>query len=169
MKNSKWMFLAGILAAFPCAGAQTLVTERTLSLDAALEAASAALAHCRKDGTQVTVTVLDHAGRTKVVVRDDGAALHSVEHSYRKAYTALTYRMSSGEYGKRAAANFPASAGPIRLPNITTSAGALPIRAGTAVVGAIGISGTPGSKGGGGADEACAQAGIDRIAKGLGE
>ena len=169
MKNCRWMFLAGILAAFPCTGAQTLLTERTLSLDAALEAASAALAHCRKDGTSVTVTVLDYAGRTKVVMRDDGAALHGVEHSYRKAYTALTYRTSSGEYGKRAAASFPASAGPLNLSNITTSGGGLPIRAGKTVVGAIGISGSPGAQGapGGARDELCAQAGIDRIAKGL--
>jgi uncharacterized protein GlcG (DUF336 family) len=170
MKHSNWIVLAGMLAAFPCAGAQTLVTERTLSLDAALEAASAALAQCRKDGTPVTVTVLDHAGRTKVVLRDDGAGQYSVEHSYRKTYTALSYRMSSAEYGKRAAASFPASAGPLNLPNMTTSGGGLPIRAGNTVVGAIGVSGSPRAQGvpGGARDELCAQAGIDRIAQGLG-
>ena len=172
MKNCRWILLAGMLAAFPCAGAQTLVTERTLSLDAALEAAAAALAHCRKDGTQVTVTVtvLDHAGRAKVVLRDDGTRQYSVEHSYRKANTALSYRTSSAEYGKRAAANFPASAGPLNLPNMTTSGGGLPIRAGKTVVGAIGVSGSPGAQGvpGGAKDELCAQAGIDHIAQGLG-
>ena len=141
------------LAVVPCAeSAQTLVNERTLSVDAALEIATAALANCRPHGVPVTITVLDHAGRTKVVLRDDGANLHSTEHSLRKAYTALTYGMPSGEYGKRAAAN-PTSAGPLHLPNITTAAGGLPIRAGNTVVGAIGISGTPGDKGGGAADE----------------
>jgi len=170
MKSHWWMYVAGMLGVLPCAGAQTLVTERTLSLDAALEAASAALAHCRKDGTPVTVTVLDHAGRTKVVLRDDGTRQYSVEHSYRKANTALSYRTSSAEYGKRAAANFPASAGPLNLPNMTTSGGGLPIRAGKTVVGAIGVSGSPGAQGvpGGARDELCAQAGIDRIAQGLG-
>ena len=74
--------------------------------------------------------------------------------------------MPSGEYGKRAAAN-PGSAGPLHLTNITTAAGGLPIRAGNTLVGAIGISGTPGAKGGGTADVGCAQAGLDRIAKGL--
>lgn len=147
-------------------GAQTLISERTLSADAAMEAASAALAECRTHGTQVTITVLDHAGRTKVVLRDDGANPHSVEHSLRKAYTALTYRMPSGAYGKRAVAN-PGSAGPLHLANITTAAGGLPIMAGDTIVGAIGISGTPGAKGGGSADEKCGQAGIDRISKGF--
>jgi uncharacterized protein GlcG (DUF336 family) len=167
MKNRRWMFIAAILASFPCAGAQTLVTERSISVEAAQEAARGALEHCRKEGHHVTVTVLDHAARTKVVLRDDGSNPHSVEHSFRKAYTALTYRMPSGEYGKRAATNFPASAGPLRLPNITTAAGGLPIFAGKEIVGSIGISGTPGSGGGGATDAKCGQAGIDRIAKGL--
>lgn len=171
MSRKPWLFLAAALATVACAaGAQSLVTERSLSANAAMELASTALEACRKHGSQVTITVLDHAGRTKVVLRDDGSNPHSVEHSYRKAYTALTYRMPSGEYGKRAAGSFPASHGPLHLSNITTSAGGLPIRAGNAVVGAVGISGTPGaggagSGGGGTADEVCAQAGIDRVFK----
>ena len=168
MTSNKRMFLAATLAVMPfTANAQALVSERSVSVNAALELATTALEACRKHGSLVTITVLDRAGRTVVVVRDDGASPHSVEHSLRKAYTALTYNMTSGEYGKRAAAN-PGSAGPLHLANITTSAGGLPIRAGSTLVGAIGISGTPGAKGGGAADEGCAQTGIDRIAKGLG-
>ena len=165
--KASWMLLAASLAAVPGAhGAQTVINERALSLDAALEAANAALASCRPHGVPVTITVLDQAARVKVVLRDDGANPHSSEHSFRKAYTALTYKMPSGEYGKRAAAN-PGSAGPLHLPNITTAAGGLPILAGNVAVGAIGISGTPGDKGGGTADEGCARAGIERISKGL--
>ena len=156
------------LACVPCAAnAQALFNERSVSTNAALEMAASALEACRKHGSAVTITVLDRAGRTVVTVRDDGASPHSVEHSLRKAYTALTYNMPSGQYGKGAAAN-PGSAGPLHLANITTAAGGLPIHAGSALVGAIGISGTPGAKGGGGADEGCAQTGIDRIAKSLG-
>jgi uncharacterized protein GlcG (DUF336 family) len=148
------------------ASAQTLIQESTLSADAAQELATTALAYCRKEGHKVSITVLDQTGRTKVAIRDDGAAPHSFEHSLRKAYTALTYNMPSGEYGKRAAAN-PGAIGPQLLANITTAAGGLPIRAGNVVVGAVGVSGTPGSAGGGEADGKCGQAGIDRIAKGL--
>ena len=170
MQICKWTVLAATLAMAPCAhGAQTLINERTLSVDAAQEVARGALEQCRKDGHKVTVTVLDHAARTKVMLRDDGSRPHAVEHSLRKAYTALTYNTSSGEYGKRATAN-PGSAGPLHLANITTAAGGLPIRAGNVTVGAIGISGSAGSQGvsGGVFDEKCAQAGIDRIAAGLG-
>jgi uncharacterized protein GlcG (DUF336 family) len=167
MKISNWMLIAGTLVALPCSGAQTLVTERTLSVDAALEAAKVALDFCRKEGHTVTVTVLDHAARTKVVLREDGANPHTIQNSMNKAYTALTYRMPSSEFGKRNAANFPASAGALFLDKVTTAAGGLPIFAGKDIVGSIGISGTPGAAGGGAADAKCAQAGIDGIAKGL--
>jgi len=53
--------------------------------------------------------------------------------------------------------------GPVLLPNITTAAGGVPIRAGNNVVGAIGISGTPGSGGGGEHDAKCAEAGIQKV------
>jgi uncharacterized protein GlcG (DUF336 family) len=156
--------LCGLALLYPAgARAQALVSEKNLSQAAALEAASAARAKCRADGFNVTITVLDGAGRTKVVLSDDGARPHTIEHSLRKAYTALTYRTSSGEYGKRAVAS-PLSVGPLHLPQITTSPGGLPIRAGDAVVGAIGVSGSPGGE----KDEVCAQVGIDRIAGGLG-
>jgi len=171
MRHRDCAILVAILALGPrVAGAQSLVTERTISVAAAQEAAGVALEQCRKEGHRVTVTVLDHAARTKVVLRDDGASPHSLQHSLNKAYTALTYREPSGDYGKRAAANFPASAGPLNLDKITTSAGGLPIRAGSDVVGSIGVSGSRGtpSAPGGAADAKCAQAGIDRIAAGLG-
>src|SRR5256885_4336907 len=142
MKRSGRAVLAAILA-IPCAAsAQGLVSQRSISVDAAQEAATAALAHCRKAGHQVSVTVLDRFARTRVILNDDGANPHSFEHSLRKAYTALTYRTPSGEYGKRAVAN-PTGIGALHLDRITTAAGGLPIRAGKEVVGSIGVSGSP--------------------------
>ena len=149
-------------AAVPCLAAEMVVNESTLSTDAAIEAARAALAKCRADGQKVSVTVVDHAGRQKVVLRDDGAAPHSAEHSFRKAYTALSYKMPSADYGKRAGEAKGIAIGPQLLPNITTAAGGVPIQVGTATVGAIGVSGTPGSSGGGEHDATCA-AGADKV------
>lgn len=161
------IILSAAVVSLPCASnAQTLVSERSISTNAALEMAQAALDACRKHGSVVSITILDRADRVVVSVRDDGASPHSVEHSLRKAHTALTYDMPSAEFGKNAAKN-PANAGPLHLANITTAAGGLPIHAGNTLVGAIGVSGTPGSKGGGSQDAACGQVGIDRIAKGL--
>ena len=158
-----WLTATALALLSSAASAQAVISERSLSADAAIEAATAALKRCRQDGYQVAVTVLDQAGRTKAVVSDDHGRLHTVEHSLRKAYTALTYRIPSGEYGQRVASN-PQSAGTLHLEKITTAAGGLPIRAGNDVVGAIGVSGSPG----GDKDEVCAKAGIDKIATGLG-
>ncbi len=130
MKRNKQAVLAAILAIPFAAGAQGLVSQRSISVDAAQEAATAALAQCRKGGHHVTVTVLDRFARTRVILNDDGANPHSFEHSLRKAYTALTYRTPSGEYGRRAVAN-PTGIGALHLDKITTAAGGLPIRAGT--------------------------------------
>ena len=142
-------------------GAQSVVNEATVSTDAALQIASAALAQCRSDGQKVTISVVDHAGREKIRLRDDGAAPHTELHSFRKAYTALTYKMPSAEYGKRFTEL--RGLGPVLLPNITTAAGGVPIRSGERVLGAIGISGTPGSAGGGEHDAKCAEAGIAKV------
>jgi uncharacterized protein GlcG (DUF336 family) len=165
-----WLIVAAILVivpsvshAQPAASTPTLVTERTLSFNAAHEAAMAALEQCRKDGYTVTVTVLNRAGRTAVVLHDDGANPHTIENSLRKAYTSLTFRTPSGEFGKRVTST-PTGAGALHLDKITTAEGALPIMAGPELVGSIGVSGAPGGE----KDAACAQVGIDRIAKGLG-
>src|SRR5438046_5915752 len=153
--------LIAALAWTASAAAQNVVNEATVSTDAALQIAQAALAQCRGDGQKVTVSVVDHAGREKIRVRDDGASPHSEVHAFRKAYTALTYKMTSGEYGKRAAEQ--RIMGPQLLPNISGAAGGVPIRAGDRVIGAVGISGTPGSAGGGEHDAKCAEAGIAKV------
>lgn len=151
---------ACLLATTTLAHAESAVlTVRTLSLNAAQQVANGALERCRKDGYQVTVTVLDRLGRTRVVLHDDGANPHTVENSLRKAYTSLTARVPSGEFGKRVTGN-PQLAGILSLEHITTVEGGLPILAGTDLVGSVGVSGAPGGE----KDAACGQAGIDRIA-----
>jgi uncharacterized protein GlcG (DUF336 family) len=157
------MALAATLAIVPCtAGAQAVVSERTLSYGAALEMATAALEACRKEGYKVTITVLNRSGRTKVVLHDDGANPHTLENSLRKAYTSLTFRVPSGDFGKRMAA-VPPPHGAMVLDKITSAEGALPVISNKEVIGSIGISGAPG----GHRDAACAQVGIDKISSGL--
>lgn len=140
-----------------------LVAQKNISLDAALQAATTALETCRKNGFKVTVTVLDRSGRTRVVLHDDNVSPHTIENSFRKAYTAVTFRVASGEIGKRMAANPGAPAPQMLLANVTSAEGALPIKAGDDIVGSIGVSGAPG----GDKDAACSQSGIDKIAAGL--
>jgi uncharacterized protein GlcG (DUF336 family) len=103
--------------------------------------------------------VIDDGNHLKAFVRDDGSGPHTIDFSRKKAYSALTFKRTSGETGKAWAENPPA-------PNIdgtTGTAGGVPIKAGSAVIGAVGVSGAPG----GDKDEACANAGIAKIAADL--
>ena len=142
------------------ASAQTpgLITQRGLSVNAAIELAQAALERCRADGYKVTITVLNHHATTSVVLSDDGVNPHTVENSLRKAYTAFTTRTPTVEMAKR---QQPALSGFMLLDKISPLDGALPIFAGKDLVGAVGISGAPG----GDKDSACAKVGIDKIAR----
>lgn len=136
--------------------AQGVITQRALSLDGARAIAEGTVEKCRADGFRVSVTVIDAGGTLKAFFRDDGAAPHTIDFSRRKAYSALTFRRTSAETGKAWAANPPA-------PNIegtVGTAGGVPIRIGMEVIGAVGVSGAPG----GDKDEACANAGIAKIA-----
>lgn len=139
------------------AHAQELLTQKALSQEAAIAVAQGALAKCHQDGYKISLSVLDASGLVKVQVRGDGTGPHTLEHSRRKAYTALTFKRPSAETAKAWAA---ASTAPPVIEGTVGAAGGLPIRAGDEVIGAIGVSGAPGGE----KDEACAAAGIAKIA-----
>jgi uncharacterized protein GlcG (DUF336 family) len=81
-----------------------------------------------------------------------------MENARRKAYTALSFRTPTSDYAKRYADNNPVVHQQVTLPNVIAIPGGLPIKTGDEVIGGIGISGTPG------VDEACSQAGLDKVA-----
>jgi uncharacterized protein GlcG (DUF336 family) len=147
--------LAGAIAA--PAGAQ-LLTEKSLSAGTALTMAQTALETCAKQGYHVSAHVLGRNGEVLIAVRGDGAPPHTMENSQRKAYTARTFRIPSGEFAQRVKDN--PTLGAVHLTGIIAAQGALPIRAGDEVIGAVGVSGAPGGE----KDEACAKAGIDKVA-----
>ena len=81
-----------------------------------------------------------------------------MENSQRKAYTARTFRIPSGEFAQRVKDN--PTTGAVHLTGVIAAQGALPIKVGDEVIGAVGVSGAPGGE----KDEACSKAGIDKVA-----
>ena len=146
----------GIVVAAP-AHAQ-LLTHKDLSATMALTIAQTAMTTCVGNGYHVSVTVLGRTAEVIVQIRGDDANPHTIENSFRKAYTSRTFRIASGEMEDRFKKN--PQLGAVFLSNITTGRGALPIKIGDEVVGAVGASGAPG----GDKDEACVKAGIDKVA-----
>lgn len=139
------------------AGAQAILTEKNMSLALAQEIANAAIAQCRTMGYKAAVTVVDREGLPVVMLHDDGAGLITREGSDRKAYTAAAYGVPSADFVKRLK-DRPDSAGSIQYSRVLALGGGLPVKVGNDVIGAVGVSGTPGK------DDVCAQAGIDKVA-----
>ncbi|MBL8382076.1 MAG: heme-binding protein [Burkholderiales bacterium] len=140
----------------PAAGVYSI---RQLTPETALAAARAALESCRKSGYQVGVAVADRAGVTQVLLRDRFAGAHTVEVAMNKAWTAASFRITTAALAQETQAGRPMS-GLRATPRVAAFGGGVPIEAGGAVLGAIGVSGAPGGE----ADEACARAGIRAVA-----
>ena len=137
--------------------AQGLVTQKNVSLAMAQTIAQAALAQCESMGFKVSAAVVDRGGLTIVMLRGDGAGLHTPEGAERKAYTARTFSQPSADFVKRLS-DRPDTAGSRQYTRVLALGGGLPIKAGNEVVGAVGVSGSPGK------DDVCSQAGIDKVA-----
>jgi uncharacterized protein GlcG (DUF336 family) len=156
------IFGAAACAAALCSGAsaQGLVIQKNIPLAMAKAIAEAAMEKCSALGFRVSVVVVDRAGLPLVMLRGDGAGLHTPEGADRKAYTARTFGTPSAQFVQRML-NDPAAVGSKEYSRVLAISGGLPIKAGDEVVGAVGLSGSPGR------DDECSQAGIDRVAADL--
>lgn len=163
LNHSIFVAVASIVSFAPLpALAQGLPVKQYLPLEMAQTAASAAVAKCKADGFSVTVFVLDRMGEPIIMMRGDDASPHHVDSARRKAFTALTFKMPSGELTPFLEKH-PAAAALTDLNGIIALGGGLPIKSGQNIVGSIGVAGAPASD----RDVACAQAGLDSIASRL--
>jgi len=152
------IFVLMLLALATSAHGQAIRSERTISLALANEAALAAVADCAAKGYTVSAAVVDRSAQLKALARGDNAGPHTLDSSRRKAYTSATLRVGTTPLLELSQKN-PAAANLGQIDGFMLVGGGIPIRAGNEVVGGIGVGGAPG----GHLDDACAQAGIDKI------
>jgi uncharacterized protein GlcG (DUF336 family) len=132
------------------------------SLNAAIEAARAAVDACGAAGYRVGVAVIDSVGEARAMLTADGSDGSHIFVATRKALTALAFDMpNSGAVD--ALAKDPALLSKVK-PNMFVMPGAVPIVVNHKTIGAIGVSGAGGSPFGH-QDELCAQAGVMKIQK----
>lgn len=131
---------------------------RLMTPEIALKATQAAIAHCRAQGHQVAVAVVDRSGLVQALIRDRFAGAHTPEVATDKAWTAASFRIPTTTLARETQAG-QAMSGIRQRERVMAIGGGLPIEAGGAVLGAIGVSGAPG----GDADDACAKAGIQAV------
>jgi uncharacterized protein GlcG (DUF336 family) len=137
--------------------AQGLVTERNLSLAMAKTIAEGALAACKSKGYNTAVAVVDRAGQVLVILRDEQATAQQAEMARRKAYTARMFRTTTLEFQKRT--TDPAYAAQRNIADILALGGGVPIQVGNETIGGVGSSGSSQET-----DDACAKAGVAKVA-----
>ena len=138
--------------------AQTLA-HKDITAEAAVTIATTALADCKAKGYKVSATVVGRNGEVILQLRGDDTGPHTMENSFKKAFTARTFRIASGEMEERLKKN--PQMGAQYLTGFTTARDALPIKVGNDTIGAVGLSGAPN---GGVQEEACGKAGIAKVA-----
>lgn len=158
MRALLYLSAAAFVGALSVPANAQLLNQKAIPAAMAMTIAQTAIDTCKTNGFAVSVTIVGRAGEIIVQVRGDGTGPHTAENSFRKAYTARTFRSPSGALAGRLKENplLPL----IHLSNVVAAAGAFPIKVGEDVLGAVGVSGAPG----GDKDEVCAQAGIDKVA-----
>jgi uncharacterized protein GlcG (DUF336 family) len=155
--------IAGLALGCALAGSANaqLVANKDMTVTMAVTIATTAIQTCKSQGYNVSAHVLGRNGEILVSMRGDDTGPHTLENSFKKAWTARATRAPSLNF-VNAVKNNP-TAGAIHLSNMVPAQGGLPIMAGQDLVGAVGISGAPG----GDKDEACAKTGIDKVAADL--
>lgn len=146
---------------------ETLYVSKSLSLELASRLAWGAIEECRKRGYSVAVAVVDRGGNMQAYLRDRFAGPHTMETAFRKAWTANSFRQSTGDLAQMLQSG--------RIPNqVQHNPGALLvgggelIETGGSIIGGIGVSGAPpGKSEKDSIDGACALAGIESIREAL--
>lgn len=156
-RSSRCLLFAAVLAGAPlAASAQDVFTVRRMSMELARDLAQKAIEVCRGNGYNVSAVVVDREGIVQVVLRDSRASRFTLELARRKA-NAVTLSGAAGSEFRRARADIRDEINSVE--DLLMLEGAVPIRAGGALLGAIGVSGAPG----GDKDEVCAREAVEAL------
>ncbi len=134
-------FAMAVAACTLATAADAQIQRKDLSVDTAIVIATTAMADCKSKGFAVSAAVVGRNGEVLVHLRGDNTGPHTMENSFKKAFTSRTFRIPSGDMEERLRKN--PQMGAQYLTGFTTGRGALPILIGKEVVGAVGVSGAP--------------------------
>ena len=134
------------------------VTQQVISAAAVSVALEAAIAHAERIGVRINVAVADSGGNLAGFLRMPGAFLQSIDIAIDKAYTAAGFGFSTKDWMQLIGHDEGMKLGFSARPRLVVFGGGLPIRAGGALIGGIGVSGASEAQ-----DEECARAALDAI------
>ena len=158
MKPLMLLPLCAALVAATQAQAQGLLPTHRISADLANQAVAAAVGKCANQGYAETAVLVDADGVQQAALRGDRAGAHTIDSAFSKAFTAASFKVNTSALVQRSQST-PVLANLFKLPHLPLLGGGIVIKVGDETVGAIGAAGAPG----GDLDDACAQAGLDKI------
>ena len=116
----------------------------TITAAEATRAVEAALAKSVELGTTVSISVVDVGGELAAFARQDGSAPVNFDISFGQAYTVTKFGgLRGGKIARLADYNWFRGASAMRGGRLLAAEGALPLRRGEELAGAIGVSGAP--------------------------
>jgi glc operon protein GlcG len=148
-----------VLAAGMSSSAFALDNKPVLSIEVAEKMALACDKFANSKGWKVNIAVLDEGGGLLYFRRHPASFRGSVDIAINKAWTATQFGFPSRFFGSTIVNAAP---GIQYTPRLIIFPGGLPVKAGDALIGGIGVSGVTGDQ-----DEECAQVGLDAVAKDL--
>ncbi|MEO7242202.1 MAG: heme-binding protein [Variovorax sp.] len=159
MKHIVRLCAITIAASASLGQAQTVRSEKNMSLELANQIAAASVAACQAKGYAVAATVVDRAGSVRAVQRADNAGPHTLAASQQKAFTSASAKSNTLAMMEGAQKN-PGAANLVNIPGFLLLGGGVPVKVGSEVIGAVGVGGAPG----GNLDEQCAVAALEKVA-----
>ncbi len=148
---------AALACTFTAPAGAALIMHKVLPLAVARTIVEESIAACAAKGYATSAVVVDIDGEMLVAMHGDGAPVHTLENARRKAYTAMTFKQTTAEYAKKLQDPNSVAHQQVTLPNVIAIPGGVPIKAGSEVIGGIGLSGSPG------VDEDCVNAGLEKV------
>lgn len=130
----------------------------SITLELAKAIIDSAVAKAQEIGVPMVIAVVDDSGVLKAFSRMDGAKLLSVDIAQNKAWTAVSFGISTDAWYDFIKDDPPLNTGITHTPRLIVFGGGYPIVVDGQVVGGIGCSGGHYSQ-----DMVCAQAGLEAI------
>ena len=164
---AKSLLAAGVVTTPHVAPALALEMQPILPTALAVKAAAISVESCSNNGYKVAATVLNSDGNILVMIKNQSAGPHTIENSFNKAYTSVSFGRAYNLESTRAIVaatkpgkgigEFPLPASPLK--GLSYSVGGININSHGHLIGSIGVSGSPN----GDLDESCAYAGLKAI------
>ena len=132
----------------------------TITIEAAKAMIEASEAKAREIGVPMCTAIADPDGNLKAFSRMDGAALLSIKIAQDKAYTAISFGLSTKDWWQFIKDDGPLLHGITHAERVVIYEGGIPIQKDGQIVGGIGVSGGYYTQ-----DQECAEAGIEAFGK----